>query len=124
MAGAVLRPAGSAMICFSGKFWKLTQHGGAQVVIGDDPETAGRGHGCEARDGLLDHGLLAVERKQLLGAALAAQRPEARAAAAGENYGIEVRLRLHGHSRCKPNICAGRGESLHDRSQGNHGGKP
>src|SRR5450759_2339555 len=77
------------------KFRKLTQDGGTQVVIGDDPETAGRGHGCEARDGLLDHRVLAVEREQLLGAALAAQRPEARASAAGENYGIEVRVRLH-----------------------------
>ena len=73
------------------KLRKLAQDGGAQVVIGDDPETARRGHGREARDRLLDHGLLAIEREQLLGAPLAAQRPEARASAAGENDGIEVR---------------------------------
>jgi hypothetical protein len=35
--------------------------------------------------------VLAVERKQLLGALFAAERPEASAAASGKNYGIEVR---------------------------------
>src|SRR5208282_3779186 len=67
------------------KFWKLTQDGGAQVVVGDDPETAPPGHGCEARDGLLEHGLLAIEREQLRGSA------------ASEDYWIEVRVRLHGN---------------------------
>ena len=38
---------------------------------------------------------VAVEREQLLGAAFAAQRPEARASAASQNYGIEVRVRFH-----------------------------
>src|SRR4029077_11204933 len=61
----------------------------------DNPKTARRGHGCEARYGLLDHGVLAVERKQLLGAALPAERPEPRASAASQNHGIEVRGRFH-----------------------------
>ena len=55
----------------------------------------GRSHGRQARDRLLDHGLLAVEREQLLGATLAAQRPETRAPAAGQDHGIEMRIRLH-----------------------------
>jgi hypothetical protein len=53
------------------------------------------GHGSESRDGLLDHAVLAVEREQLFGSTLTAERPEARAPATGENYGIEVRVRLH-----------------------------
>jgi len=36
--------------------------------------------------------LLAVKREQLLGALLAAERPEASAATAGKNYGIEVQI--------------------------------
>ena len=55
----------------------------------------GAAMGSKARDGLLDHGVLAVEREQLLGAALAAQRPEARAAAASQDHGIEMWVRLH-----------------------------
>ena len=93
-----------------GKLWQLTKDSGAQVVIGDDPETARSGQGHEARDRLLDHGLVTIEGEQLLGAALAAQRPEARATSAGQNDGIEVRVRSHGRS--KPNICAVRGERL------------
>ena len=100
------------------KLRKLTKDGGTQIVIGDDPETARRGHGCEARDRLLDHGLLAIERKQLLGAALAAQRPEARAAAASQNHGIEVRVRFH--SRRKPNICAPGGKTFNHRGTEDH----
>ena len=46
----------------------------------------------QPRNGLLDHGLLAVEREQLLGPTLPAQRPEAGAAAAGQNHGIEIGL--------------------------------
>ena len=49
----------------------------------------------EPRHGLLDHGLLAVKRQQLLGPALPAQRPETSAPAAGENHGMEICL---GHS--------------------------
>jgi len=77
------------------KLRKLTKNGGAQVVIGDDPETARRGQGCETCYRLLNHGVLSVERKQLLGTALAAQRPEARASAASKNCGIEVRVFSH-----------------------------
>jgi len=80
------------------------QDGGAQIAIRDDPETAVRSHRREARDRLLDHGLLAVERQQLLGPALATQRPEARAAATGQNHRIEMRIRLH--SNRKPTIYA------------------
>src|SRR5580658_458459 len=78
-----------------GKFWELTQNRGTQIVIRNNPETTGRGHGREARDGLLDHAVLAVEREQLLGTTLATERPEPCAPATSENYGIEVRVRLH-----------------------------
>ena len=53
---------------------------------------AGRSQRQQPRHGLLDHGLLAVERQQLLGATLPAQRPEAGAAAAGKNHGMEICL--------------------------------
>ena len=43
---------------------------------------------AKSRHRLLDHSLLAVEREQLLGAFLAAQRPEARAAPSSQNYRI------------------------------------
>src|SRR5580704_15973285 len=93
--GRCIAPDGLSDDLLPVKLWKLTKNSGTKVVIRDDPKTARRGHGCEARHGLLDHGVLAVEREQLLGAALAAQRPEPRASAASQNHGIEVRVRLH-----------------------------
>jgi hypothetical protein len=78
-----------------GKFRKLTQNSGAQVVISNDPETARCGQWGQARDGLLDHGVLAIKREELLGAALSAQRPEARASAAGQDYRTKMRVRSH-----------------------------
>jgi hypothetical protein len=44
----------------------------------------------QPRQCLLDHGLPTVQHQQLLGALFPAQRPEARAAAAGKDHGIEV----------------------------------
>ena len=41
---------------------------------------------------LLNHRLSSVEGQQLLGAPLAAERPEARAAPTGENDGIKIGL--------------------------------
>jgi hypothetical protein len=84
---------GNDLLCR--KFRELTEDGGAQVVIRDDPKMAWRGHRRESRNSLLDHTVLAIEREQLFGATLATERPEARAPATGENYGIEVRVRLH-----------------------------
>ncbi len=69
---------------------KLARDLAPQVLVGDDPETRGRSQRQQARHRLLDHGLLAIERQQLLGATLPAQRPEAGAAAAGKNHGMEV----------------------------------
>ena len=68
---------------------KLLQNRLAQVFIADDPEVLCRSERQEALNRLLDHGLLAVERQQLLGASLAAERPEPCAASTGENDGIE-----------------------------------
>ncbi len=87
---------------FGIEIWQLPQDGGAKVIIGDNPLALGRSQGHEAGNSLLDHGLLAVEREQLLGAAFAAERPETGAASAGEDNRIEVRVRLHVLQ--KPNI--------------------
>ena len=95
MAGAVLRAAGSARICFWAEPRKLARDLAPQMFVGDDPESRRRGQRQQPRHGLLDHGLLAVKRQQLLGAALPAQRPEAGASAAGKNHGMEICL---GHS--------------------------
>ena len=70
--------------------WNLANNLAAQVFVGDDPAVTGRSQWQKAGDRLLDHGLLAVKRQQLFGPPLAAQRPEAGAAAAGENHGIEI----------------------------------
>ena len=48
----------------------------------------GRKQRRKARDGLLEHGLLADDIEQLLRRARAAARPEARAAASGEDDGV------------------------------------
>ena len=90
IAGAVFRPTGSAMICcFSSRgIWRAISR--CRVFVRDDPKTARRSERQQARNRLLDHGLLAVEREQLLGPALAAQRPKTRAPPAGENYRIEI----------------------------------
>src|SRR5579864_3547354 len=70
-----------------------------QILIGDDPELFRRSQRQKPRHRLLDHGLLAVERKQLLGSFLAAQRPKPRASPSGQNYGIEVRVLGHVYER-------------------------
>ncbi len=65
----------------------------AQVGVGDDPKMLAVGERQQALDRLLDHAVAGViEREQLLGAALAAQRPEARAASASEDDGMESRF--------------------------------
>ena len=92
MAGAVLRATGSARICFglSRGSWRMISRRKCSLVM--IQKRAGRGQRQQPRDRLLDHGLLAVERQQLLGPTLPAQRPEAGAAPAGENHGMEVCL--------------------------------
>ena len=92
MAGAVFRPTGSARICFGAKPRKLAHDFAPQMLVSDDPETCRRSQGQQPANGLLDHGLLSVEREQLLGTTLPAQRPEAGAAAAGENHGMKICL--------------------------------
>ena len=69
---------------------KLLQDRLAQIFVGDDPEALTCSERCEPLDRLLDHALRAVERQQLLGPAFAAERPEPRAPASGENDGIEI----------------------------------
>ena len=77
---------------FRAKLRELPHDLSPQMLIGDHPEARRRGQGQQPSHGLLDHGLLSVERQQLLGATLPAQRPEARAPAAGENHRMEVCL--------------------------------
>jgi len=66
-----------------------------QIFVGDDPEPFRPSQRQQARHGLLNHRLLAVERQQLFRALPAAQRPEARAAPASQNNGIEIRVLSH-----------------------------
>ena len=57
-------------LCFP-KFWKLTRDFSPEIFIGNHPESAAGCQRQETRHRLLDHGLLAIQREQLLGAALA-----------------------------------------------------
>src|ERR1019366_456110 len=75
-----------------GKTLKLSHNGGTQVLVGDDPELSRLRQERQPFDGFLDHAFLAVQRQQLLGHPLAAQRPEASAASTGENDGIKRKL--------------------------------
>ena len=77
------------------KSGKLPKNRWPQIVIRDDPKAMCRRERRQARHSLLDHGLLAVEREQLLGVAFPAQRPETRAPASGQNYGIEMWMFSH-----------------------------
>ncbi len=70
-----------------------------KILVGDDPELLGRCKRKQPRHRLLDHGLFAIEREQLLGALSPAERPEAGAAAAGQNHGIEIGVFSHGFSQ-------------------------
>ena len=55
------------------------------MFIGEDPETLGRNDGHEAVDRGLNKAALADDIEHLLGGALSAARPEARAAASGQD---------------------------------------
>ena len=90
IAGAVFRADGLGDDLLLLQLLQLANDRVAQIFVGDDPELLRLGQRLQALDRLLDHALLAVERQQLLGHALAAQRPEARAASTGENDGIKV----------------------------------
>src|SRR6267154_6112082 len=54
---------------------------GGLLRVGDAPDAVWRDERPKARDGLLEHRLLADNVKELLGCARAAARPETRAAA-------------------------------------------
>ena len=71
------------------EFFQLARDRVAKIVVGDDPELLPLRQRLQALDRFLDHALLAVEREQLLCHTLAAKGPKARAAPAGEDYGIE-----------------------------------
>src|SRR5580704_16717843 len=76
-------------LCFR-QLWKLSQDRGAKIMIGKNPKSVQRSERQQTSQRLLDHGLLAIERQQLLGALLPAQGPEARAPATSENHGIKI----------------------------------
>ena len=98
MAGAVFRPTGSASTCAFGSFGSCFVMAGRKSSLVMIQNFFGRSQRQQPRHRLLNHRLLAVERQQLLGALLAAQRPEARAAPSSQNYGIEIRVLSHGFS--------------------------
>src|SRR5882762_2454657 len=62
---------------------------GGLLRVGDAPDAIGRNQWPKARDGLLEHRLLADNVKELLGCARAAAWPETRAAASGEDDGVD-----------------------------------
>jgi hypothetical protein len=66
-----------------------------EQVVGDDPGIARRRERQQAVQGALDHGALAIQREHLFGACLPAARPEARAAASGQDDGTELGLAAH-----------------------------
>ncbi len=74
----------------AGNFGQLTDDDIAKVVVGEHPDAVGRDEGDEAVDGGLDKGAVADDVEHLLGEALAAARPEAGAASAGEDEGVVV----------------------------------
>jgi len=79
-AGAVLRATGSSMICF----------------VGDDPGLLRPDERLEALDGLLNHGALAIERKDLFCVGATGARPEAGSAAAGQDHRAKIDRTRHG----------------------------
>ena len=91
MAGAVLRCAGSARIWAAGNLRKLAHDLVAQMIVGQDPEALGRDQRPQPVHGRLDQRALAHDVQHLFGNALAAARPEARAAASGQDQSVIVR---------------------------------
>ena len=89
-AGAVSRLAGSAKMFSGGSIERVFAHGVHLQGVGEDEDVFQRNEAVEAADRLLEQGAVAEEVEQLLGAGVAAQRPEAGAGAAGENQGVGV----------------------------------
>src|SRR5438132_456900 len=85
----------------SAQLRKLTRNFPQQIFVGNYRKLAGGRERQQTRHSLLNHGLLAVEREQLLSAALATQRPEARTASACEDYRIKIRF---GHVQMFKNL--------------------
>ena len=61
-----------------------------QVLVGDDPGIVQTGQRLEPLNGLLDHGALAVQGKNLLGVGAAGAGPEAGTAASGKNHRTKI----------------------------------
>ena len=76
---------------------QLGAHGLHVLGIGQDPHPLGRHAAGQAVHGLHEHGGLADQRQQLLGPRAARPGPQAGAAAAGEDEGMEGRGR-HGRA--------------------------
>ena len=94
IAGAVLRPAGSARICFFSSRGNWRNDLLTQIVVSNHPKKFRRSQPNQARHGLLNHGLLAVQRQQLFGPPLTTEGPEARSASASENDWVKVGIFL------------------------------
>lgn len=74
------------------------------VLFGDDEDMLARDQRMQAADGGFEQGVAAINGEELLWQLLAGERPQAGAAAAGENYGLDIRLYVHGnyHGDSKP----------------------
>ena len=65
---------------------QLTSDRLVEQRVGDDPDVVCRGERQQTVEGLLDHGAVPVKGEHLLGTSLAAARPEACTAAAGQDH--------------------------------------
>ena len=88
MAAAVLRPTGSARMCWRAGAGKCLRTEAACSTLVTVQMWSARNERAQASDGLLQHGVRADDIQELLGRAGAAAGPEAGAAASGENYGV------------------------------------
>src|SRR5438132_8785297 len=77
---------------FAGCGGQLFLERGGLLSVGDAPDAVRRNERTKARDSLLEHRLLADNIQKLFGCACAAAWPETRAAASGEDHGVDGEL--------------------------------
>ena len=68
---------------------KLVDCEEAVGLVADDEGLLDGGHSVEAAHGLLEHAIVVDDGEELLGVALAGQRPEPRPGAAGHYHGVQ-----------------------------------
>ncbi len=89
-AGAVLRATGFLHNLRGGHALQLVRDLVGQILVGDDPGLIQSGQRIEPLDSLLNHGALAIERQNLLGAGAARTGPEAGTTASSKYHRSEI----------------------------------